>query len=110
MKGPVTLTTDFGTQDHYVACMKAVILQISAATRIIDVTQEEAERTTRDLAAREGIFSGISSGGAVCATLRLQATLAALMPALPPPHLRRFWLYAVRDHLPATDLLRPAQL
>ncbi|MBK9130983.1 MAG: cysteine synthase CysM [Gammaproteobacteria bacterium] len=39
--------------------------------RIIDVTQQEAEETTRALAAREGIFVGISSGGAVAAALRL---------------------------------------
>ena len=39
--------------------------------RIIDVTQEEAEETTRQLAAREGIFCGISSGGAAAAALRL---------------------------------------
>jgi cysteine synthase B len=39
--------------------------------RIIDVSQEEAEVTTRELAAQEGIFSGISSGGAVAAALRL---------------------------------------
>ena len=39
--------------------------------RIIDVTQREAEETTRALAAREGIFVGISSGGAVAAALRL---------------------------------------
>lgn len=39
--------------------------------RIIDVTQEEAEEMTRALAAREGIFAGISSGGAVAAALRL---------------------------------------
>ncbi len=39
--------------------------------RIIDVSQEEAENTTRDLAAREGIFAGISSGGAVAAALKL---------------------------------------
>jgi cysteine synthase B len=39
--------------------------------RIIDVTQEEAEETTRALAAQEGIFAGISSGGAVAAALRL---------------------------------------
>jgi len=43
--------------------------------RIIDVSQEEAERTTRDLAAREGIFAGISSGGAVAAALRLSREL-----------------------------------
>ncbi len=39
--------------------------------RIMDVSQQEAEQTTRDLAAREGIFAGISSGGAVAAALRL---------------------------------------
>ncbi|MBC8210706.1 MAG: cysteine synthase CysM [Gammaproteobacteria bacterium] len=43
--------------------------------RIMDVTQQEAEQTTRDLAAQEGIFCGISSGGAVSAALRLSATL-----------------------------------
>ncbi len=39
--------------------------------RIIDVSQEEAERTTRALGEKEGIFAGISSGGAVAATLKL---------------------------------------
>ncbi len=39
--------------------------------RIIDVSQELAEQTARDLAAREGIFGGVSSGGAVAAALRL---------------------------------------
>jgi len=43
--------------------------------RIIDVSQAEAEQTTRDLAAWEGIFAGISSGGAVAASLRLSQTL-----------------------------------
>jgi S-sulfo-L-cysteine synthase (O-acetyl-L-serine-dependent) len=35
------------------------------------VTQHQAEDTTRALAAREGIFVGISSGGAVAAALSL---------------------------------------
>lgn len=39
--------------------------------RIIDVDQLSAENTTRDLAAKEGIFAGISSGGAVYAALQL---------------------------------------
>ncbi|MBT3046357.1 MAG: cysteine synthase CysM [Candidatus Thiodiazotropha sp.] len=43
----------------------------SRVDRIIDIAQEEAEETTRQLAAREGIFAGISSGGAVAAALRL---------------------------------------
>ncbi|MET0105983.1 MAG: cysteine synthase CysM [Sedimenticola sp.] len=39
--------------------------------REMDVTQEEAEETTRMLATEEGIFCGISSGGAVAAALKL---------------------------------------
>jgi len=39
--------------------------------RIIDIEQHDAEQTTRDLAAREGIFCGVSSGGAVAAALKL---------------------------------------
>jgi cysteine synthase B len=39
--------------------------------QIIDVSQQEAEETTRLLASEEGIFCGISSGGAVSAALRL---------------------------------------
>jgi cysteine synthase B len=47
------------------------IFDASRVDRIIDVSQEEAEITTRDLASREGIFAGISSGGAVAAALSL---------------------------------------
>jgi cysteine synthase B len=39
--------------------------------RIIDVSQALAEETARALAAREGIFAGISSGGATAAALKL---------------------------------------
>lgn len=39
--------------------------------RIIDVSQADAEDMVRQLAAREGIFAGISSGGAVHAALSL---------------------------------------
>jgi cysteine synthase B len=39
--------------------------------RTLEVTQAEAEATTLALAAREGIFAGISSGGAVAAALTL---------------------------------------
>jgi cysteine synthase B len=43
--------------------------------RVLEVSQQEAEQTTRDLAAREGIFCGISSGGAVAVALRLAREL-----------------------------------
>lgn len=47
------------------------IFQADRVDRIIDVDQISAETTTRALAAQEGIFAGISSGGAVHAALQL---------------------------------------
>ena len=47
------------------------IYDAARVDRIIDVSQQAAEETTRALAAKEGIFSGISSGGAVSAALSL---------------------------------------
>ncbi len=44
--------------------------------QIIDVSQAEAEEMTRQLAAREGILAGISSGGALVAALRLAEGLS----------------------------------
>ena len=43
----------------------------SRVDRVMEVSQIEAEDTTRRLAAEEGIFCGISSGGAVYAALQL---------------------------------------
>jgi len=51
------------------------IYDASRVDRIIDMGQEEAEETTRRLAAEEGIFAGVSSGGAVAAALRLSREL-----------------------------------
>lgn len=47
------------------------IFDAALVDREMDVAQDEAEEMTRRLAAEEGIFSGISSGGAVAAALRL---------------------------------------
>jgi len=38
---------------------------------IMDVSQKNSEQTTRDLATQEGIFAGISSGGAVACAIKL---------------------------------------
>jgi S-sulfo-L-cysteine synthase (O-acetyl-L-serine-dependent) len=51
------------------------IYDASRIDRIIDISQQDAEETTRALAAREGIFAGISSGGAVAAALKLSKTV-----------------------------------
>lgn len=47
------------------------IYDAARVDRIIDVSQREAEVMTRRLAAEEGIFCGVSSGGATAAALRL---------------------------------------
>jgi cysteine synthase B len=47
------------------------IFEPSRVDRTIEVTQQAAEQTTLALAAQEGIFAGISSGGAVAAALSL---------------------------------------
>ena len=47
------------------------IFDASRVDMTIDVGQEDAEQTTLALAAREGIFCGVSSGGAVAAALML---------------------------------------
>lgn len=51
------------------------IYQPEAVDRIIEVSRSEAEKFTLALATEEGIFCGISSGGAVCASLHLAAEL-----------------------------------
>ena len=47
------------------------IFQKERVDRVIDITPEQAEDMTRRLAAEEGIFAGISSGGAIHAALEL---------------------------------------
>ncbi|WP_420599056.1 cysteine synthase CysM [Neptuniibacter sp.] len=43
--------------------------------KVIDISQQEAEETMRELAQKEGIFCGVSSGGAVAGALRLSETV-----------------------------------
>ena len=47
------------------------IFEASRVDTIMDVSQKSAEQTTRDLATQEGIFAGISSGGAVACAIKL---------------------------------------
>lgn len=51
------------------------IFQRQRVDRIIDVTQKEAEEMTRRLAKEEGIFAGVSSGGALTCALKLSDEL-----------------------------------
>lgn len=47
------------------------IFESSRVDRVMDLSQQDAENTMRDLARKEGIFCGVSSGGAVAAALQL---------------------------------------
>src|SRR5699024_1968985 len=60
------------------------IFEPERVDRIIEVSAEDAEHTMRRLANEEGIFAGPSSGGSVCAALRVaqeveDATIAMII-------------------------------
>jgi len=48
----------------------------SRVDQVIEVTQADAENTTRRLASEEGIFAGVSSGGALWAALQISAQVS----------------------------------
>ncbi|AMO56942.1 cysteine synthase [Endozoicomonas montiporae] len=43
----------------------------SRVDQVLDISQQEAEQTMRELSTKEGIFCGLSSGGAVAGALRV---------------------------------------
>ncbi len=49
------------------------IYDAARVDRVLDISQRESEVTMRRLAAEEGIFCGVSSGGAVAGALRISA-------------------------------------
>lgn len=51
------------------------IFDASVVDKEIDITQDESESTMHRLATEEGIFCGVSSGGAVAAALKLSQTV-----------------------------------
>lgn len=60
------------------------IYQSERVDRVMDISQTESERMMRRLAKEEGLFAGVSSGGAVAAALRLSeevenATIVAII-------------------------------
>jgi len=49
------------------------IFERERVDRVMDVNQQDAETTMRALAAQEGIFCGVSSGGSVAAALKISS-------------------------------------
>ncbi|MCG3171422.1 MAG: Cysteine synthase B [Pseudomonadales bacterium] len=59
------------------------IYEPARVDEVLDITQQEAEATMRELASREGILCGVSSGGAVAGALRVAAgTRGAVIVAI----------------------------
>ena len=54
------------------------IFESSRVDRVLDVAQNTAEQTMRSLAAKEGIFAGVSSGGAMAIALQIAAEQESL--------------------------------
>ena len=52
------------------------IYNAAEVDRVLDISQQESETAMRRLAVEEGIFCGVSSGGAVAGALRLSAELS----------------------------------
>lgn len=53
------------------------IYEKSRVDRIIDVSQEQATKITREMAAREGILGGMSSGGGLWAALQVAQNISS---------------------------------
>ena len=51
------------------------IFNAEKVDQVIEVSQEEATIMAKRLAKEEGVFSGMSSGGSVCAALKLAKTI-----------------------------------
>ncbi|MEX2500324.1 MAG: cysteine synthase A [Wenzhouxiangellaceae bacterium] len=68
------------------------VLNRQVADEIIPVTDDEARDTARDLATKEGIFSGISGGGTVAAALKaaVQAPKGSTLLAMIPDTAERY--------------------
>ncbi|HSX89390.1 MAG TPA: cysteine synthase CysM [Pseudomonas sp.] len=79
------------------------IYQAERVDRVIDMGQQEAEEVMRRLAREEGIFCGVSSGGAVAAMLRLSREVEnAVMVAIICDRGDRYLSSGVYD-APSTD-------
>ncbi len=52
------------------------IYEATRVDRVIDISQRESEETMRELARREGIFAGVSSGGCVAGALRVASEVS----------------------------------
>ncbi len=89
------------------------IFNASLVDEVLDIHQNDAENTMRELAVREGIFCGVSSGGAVAGALRVgRFTMCA--SALPPPFIIKarllfllLYLFLAKRHVMLAAFYQP---
>jgi cysteine synthase B len=75
------------------------IFDASRVDQVIDISQKDSEETMRALATREGIFCGVSSGGAVAGALQLaRTTVNAVIVAIICDRGDRYLSTGVFDH------------
>ena len=75
------------------------IFDASRVDRVIDISQKDSEETMRALATREGVFCGVSSGGAVAGALQLaRTTVNAVIVAIICDRGDRYLSTGVFDH------------
>jgi cysteine synthase B len=75
------------------------IFDASRVDRVIDISQKDSEETMRALASHEGIFCGVSSGGAVAGALQLaRTTVNAVIVAIICDRGDRYLSTGVFDH------------
>lgn len=80
------------------------IYQREQVDRVIDIDQQNAENTMRALARQEGIFAGVSSGGAVAGALQIAQTLTdAVIVAIICDRGDRYLSTGVFDHKSGLD-------
>lgn len=65
MTAVITLTTDFGTRDSYVAEMKTAILQVNPAVHVVDVTHEIAAHDVREAALAVEAVAAVAAPGTI---------------------------------------------
>ncbi len=85
------------------------VLNRAVADEIVPVTDDEAIQTSRQLAAKEGIFCGISAGGTVAAALKVaqKAPQGSVILAMLPDTAERYLSTALFEGIPDASDAEP---
>ena len=86
----ITLLTDFGTRDSYVAEMKAVILRLNPQAAIVDVTHEVAPQVVAEGAVVLGRAFRVFAPDAVHVSYSERRRPLERPPRDHPPHRLRY--------------------